>query len=110
MNTNITRLVVTHSDEITRTSARDLRKALRKAGAPEFAVEGVNAHMALGHALTIAEAYGVAITHSAYGDLTPAQRGALTRKRNTRLAKKAARKASPSTGYVKEQIRARKSA
>lgn len=110
MNTNITRLVVTHSDELTRSSARDLRKALRKAGAPEFEVEGVVAHLALGHALALAEAYLVPVTHSAYGDLTPAQRGALTRKRNTRLAKKAARKATPSTGYVKEQIRARKSA
>jgi hypothetical protein len=110
MSTTITRLVVTHKGELTRASAREFRALLRKAGYP-LASE-VTAHMGVEDILAHAGAAGLdfgSFTLSGYGELTPAQRGAMTRKRNTRLAKKAARRETR-TGYVREQIRARKSA
>lgn len=107
MSTTFTRLVVTRSGELTKASARDLRAMLRRLGVTH--VEQYTAHTPIEVALNALGAAGVDMSTFevvGYGDLTPAQRGGITRKRNARAAKKAARKES--TGYVREQIRARK--
>lgn len=97
-------VVSTHEGTLTRASARDIRAALRGAGFTDLAPL-ITAHVsAQDVSATLAEA-GIAHSAARFGDLSPQQRGGITRKRNTRAARKASR--PESTGFVKAQIRAR---
>lgn len=101
---NIT-IVRTHNGTLTRESARTIREFLRSNGYGERAASITHASEAESVARFLA-ARGAEVTLVAYGDLTPAQRGARTRKANKRTARKAV-KATP-TGFMRAYLAARK--
>lgn len=96
-------ITVTASGHVTRDGARTLRDLLRAAGEPK-AAEHVTHACATETARNIVEAFALDARVVVYGDLTPAQRGAVTRRTN----KRAARKATPSTGFMRAYLSARK--